>query len=142
MRWMLHDLASLHPRRPHNHPRQNRLQGMQQRLQEPGQSFPKVVFEFGKVEAGTKCMMDEVALVQTEPAQHVQVPACQVHSAMQSVELATTTLRGQPDTPKTQPGSLGAPPGDWPADEANIQSTTTAMMLPTTTSQLGELEDF
>ena len=29
------------------------------------------VFELGKAEAGTKGMMDEVTLVQTEPAQHM-----------------------------------------------------------------------
>ena len=61
---------------------------------------PMGVLELGKVEAGTKCMMDEVALVQSEPAQHVQVPSCQERSATQSVALATPTLLGQPDPPK------------------------------------------
>ena len=84
--------------------------------------------------------MDEVALVQSEPAQHVQVPSCQERSATQSVALATPTLLGQPDTPKTQPGSPGAPPGEWPADEAIIRATTTAIMLATAIPQLEDLE--
>ena len=98
------------------------------------------VFELGKVETGTKCMMDEVALVQSEPAQHVQVPSCQERSATQSVALATPTLLGQPDPPKTQLGSPGAPPGEWPADEAIIQASTTAIMLATAIPQLEDLE--